>query len=89
VFNAETYPFSRKLPGKQKFLQKQKFLRKRKFAHYLIIFAFRENGKTVFVSTLGFAVWSKDFPSGLESIVWQSLKFHFPQFISSERSKVA
>jgi hypothetical protein len=51
MFIAETYPFSRKLPGKRKFLRKRKFSRNeisRKFAHFRIIFAFRENGKTRF-----------------------------------------
>jgi hypothetical protein len=53
-FIAETYPFSRKLPGKRKFSRKRTFSRNeisRKFAHFRIIFAFREIGKTVFVST--------------------------------------
>jgi hypothetical protein len=51
MFIAETYPFSRKLPGKQKFLRRQKFSRNeisQKFAHFRIIFAFRENGKNRF-----------------------------------------
>jgi hypothetical protein len=51
MFIAETYPFSRKLPGKRKFLRKRKFSQNeisRKFAHFRIIFAFRENGKTRF-----------------------------------------
>jgi hypothetical protein len=50
MFIEETYPFSRKLPGKQKFSQKQKFsrkpLRKQKFSRKTNNFRktkFREN----------------------------------------------
>jgi hypothetical protein len=42
MFIVETYPFSRKLPGKRKFSRNEI---SRKFAHFRIIFAFRENGK--------------------------------------------
>jgi hypothetical protein len=45
MFIAETYPFSRKLPGKRKFSRNEI---SRKFAHFRIIFAFRENGKKHF-----------------------------------------
>jgi mRNA-degrading endonuclease RelE of RelBE toxin-antitoxin system len=44
-----------KLSQKQKFLRKRKFLRNKisqKYANFRLIFTFRENEKTVFVSTL-------------------------------------
>jgi hypothetical protein len=48
MFVAEKFPFSRTLPGKRTFSQNEIL---HKFAHFRIIFAFRENGKTVYVST--------------------------------------
>jgi hypothetical protein len=45
MYIAETYPFSRKLPGKRKFLRNEI---SRNFAHFRIIFAFRENEKKSF-----------------------------------------
>jgi hypothetical protein len=45
MFIAETYSFSRKLPGKRKFSRNEI---SRNFAHFRIIFAFRENGKNRF-----------------------------------------
>jgi hypothetical protein len=52
MFFAETYQFSRKLPGKRKFLRKFS----RKFAHFRIIFAFCENGKNRFRFNPNFAL---------------------------------
>jgi hypothetical protein len=49
MFIAETYPFSRKLPGKRKFSRNKI---SEKFAHFRIIFVFCKNGKNHFVSTL-------------------------------------
>jgi hypothetical protein len=58
MFIAETYPFSRKLPGKRKFSAKTfaKTFATTKFRENLLIFAsfslFAKMEKTVFVSTL-------------------------------------